>query len=64
MTFVEASAAPGRKNGQIKLHDEAAFVGMRKAGQLTAQALDLLVDHVRPGRYHGHPSTHWSSISR
>ena len=49
MTFVEASAAPGRKNGQIKLHDEAAFAGMRKAGQLTAQALDLLVDHVRPG---------------
>ena len=49
MTFVEASAAPGRKNGQIKLHDDAALAGMRKAGRLTAEALDLLVDHVRPG---------------
>ncbi len=49
MTFVEASAAAVRKNGQIKLHDASGFVAMRKAGQLAAEALDLLVDHVRPG---------------
>ena len=49
MTFVDAIAAPGRKNGQIKLHGAAAFEAMRKAGRLTAEALDLLVDHVRPG---------------
>ena len=49
MTFVDAQEAPGRKTGQIKLHDEAAFAGMRRAGQLTAAALDMLTPHVRPG---------------
>ena len=49
MTFVDALEAPGRKTGQIKLHGEAAFAGMRKAGRLTAEALDMLSEHVRPG---------------
>jgi len=49
MTFVDASLAAGRKTGQIKLHGPADFDGMRKAGRLTAQALDMLVDEVRPG---------------
>ncbi|MBX3526436.1 MAG: type I methionyl aminopeptidase [Rhodoblastus sp.] len=49
MTFVDASLAAGRKTGQIKLHGPADFEGMRKAGRLTAQALDMLVDEVKPG---------------
>jgi methionyl aminopeptidase len=49
MTFVDALEVPGRKTGQIKLHGEAAFEGMRKAGRLAAEVLDLLTDHVRPG---------------
>jgi methionyl aminopeptidase len=49
MTFVDAAAAPSRKTGQIKLHSPADFAGMRKAGTLAAAALDLLVEHVRPG---------------
>ena len=49
MTFVEAPAARGRKSGQIKLHGPEAFEGMRKAGRLAAEALDLLVERVRPG---------------
>jgi methionyl aminopeptidase len=49
VTFIDAAAAPSRKTGQIKLHRPEAFEGMRRAGQLTAQALDLLVDLVRPG---------------
>ncbi len=49
MTFVDALEVPGRKTGQIKLHGPAAFEGMRKAGRLTAEVLDLLVEHVRPG---------------
>jgi methionyl aminopeptidase len=49
MTFVDALEVPGRKTGQIKLHGPAAFDGMREAGRLTAEALDLLVEHVRPG---------------
>lgn len=49
MTFVDAVAAPRRKNGQIKLHGPEAYEPMRKAGRLTADALDLLEGHVRPG---------------
>ena len=49
MTFVEAATAPSRKTGQITLHGPEAFEGMRRAGRLTAQALDMLVEHVRPG---------------
>jgi methionyl aminopeptidase len=49
MTYVEAAKAPLRKTGQIKLHGPAAFAGMRKAGQLAAECLDLLTDMIRPG---------------
>jgi methionyl aminopeptidase len=49
MTYVEAVAAPLRKTGQIKLHGKNAFEGMRKAGQLAAQCLDMLVDEIKPG---------------
>ena len=48
-TFVDASLTAGRKTGQIKLHGPEAFAGMRSAGRLTAEALDLLVDKVVPG---------------
>ena len=34
---------------EIILHDEADFAAMRRAGQLTAQALDMLVPYVKPG---------------
>jgi methionyl aminopeptidase len=49
MNFIDADATNGRKTGQIKLHGPDAFAGMRKAGQLAAQALDLLVPLVKPG---------------
>ena len=49
MNYVEAAEAPLRNTGQIKLHGAEAFAGMRRAGQLAAEALDLLVDEVRPG---------------
>ena len=32
----------------IKLHDAAGFAGMRKAGRLAAEVLDMLVPHVVP----------------
>ena len=46
---VDAALAPQRKTGQIKLHGPAAFEGMRKAGRLVAECLDMLGDEVRPG---------------
>jgi methionyl aminopeptidase len=49
MTFVDANIAPARKSGQIKLHGSEAFAGMRKAGRLAAEALDLVADKVYPG---------------
>ncbi|VTZ28191.1 methionine aminopeptidase [Methylocella tundrae] len=49
MTFVDAVEIAGRKAGHIKLHGEEAFAAMRKAGRLTAEALDLLTEHVQPG---------------
>lgn len=33
----------------IVLHDAEGFAGMRKAGRLAAEVLDMLVPHVRPG---------------
>jgi methionyl aminopeptidase len=33
----------------IKLHGPEGFEGMRKAGRLAAQVLDMLVPHVKPG---------------
>ena len=49
MTYVDAIAAPLRKNGQIKLYDRAGFAAMHRAGRLAAECLDLLVDEVKPG---------------
>ncbi|GHD09724.1 type I methionyl aminopeptidase [Tianweitania populi] len=49
VTYLDAAAAPLRNTGQIRLYDEAAFEGMRKASQLTARCLDALVDMVKPG---------------
>ncbi len=49
MTFVDALEAPSRKTGQIKIHNADAFAGMRAAGRLTAEALDMLTAHVKPG---------------
>jgi methionyl aminopeptidase len=49
MTYVDAAVAPLRKTGQIKIHGAAAFAGMRKAGRLVAECLDMLADEVKPG---------------
>src|SRR5579863_4036753 len=49
MTFVDSAALHGRKTGHIKLHGAEAFAAMRKAGRLTAEALDLLAERVNPG---------------
>jgi methionyl aminopeptidase len=37
------------RDGSVPLHGPEAFLGMRKAGQLAAAALDMLVPHVVPG---------------
>jgi len=37
------------RTGRIKLHGPADFEGMRKAGRLAAECLDMLTPHVVPG---------------
>ena len=49
MTYVDAAQAPLKNTGEIKLHGPEGFAGMRRAGRLAAQALDLMAAHVRPG---------------
>ncbi len=48
MSNLELSRA-GRPDSKIKIHGAEAFEGMHRAGQLTARALDLLVEEVKPG---------------
>ena len=49
MTFVDSNLLQTRRTGAIKLHGPEAFEGMRKAGRLAAEALDLLIPMVKPG---------------
>ena len=49
MTFIDSAQSRSRRSGHIKLHGPEAFAGMRKAGRLTAEALDLLATQVKPG---------------
>ena len=49
MSFVDAAVTPQRKNGQIKIHGPDAFEGMRAAGRLVAEGLDLMAAAVKPG---------------
>ncbi len=37
------------RTGRIKIHGEEGFAGMRAAGRLAAECLDMLTPHVRPG---------------
>ncbi len=49
VTYLEASVAPPKNTGQIRLYGSEAFLNMHKAGQLTARCLDALADIVKPG---------------
>ena len=49
VNYIDATHAPHKNDGQIKLHSPADFAGMRQAGALVAECLDQLEDLVRPG---------------
>ena len=38
-----------RRSSSIRIHDAADFEGMRRAGKLAAECLDMLIPHVQPG---------------
>ena len=45
----QAVKVPSRDGRYIKIHDEAGFEGMRKAGLLAAECLDFITPYVKPG---------------
>jgi methionyl aminopeptidase len=49
MAFTEDVLEAETRTGQIKIHDPEGFEGMRKAGRLAAECLDMLTPHVVPG---------------
>ncbi|KAB2865819.1 MAG: type I methionyl aminopeptidase [Bauldia sp.] len=49
VSYVEASLAPLRNDGQVKLHGPADFAAMQRAGQLVAECLDEVGSLIRPG---------------
>ena len=59
------------RNGVIKLHGPEGFEGMRRAGRLAAECLDMLTPHVVPGvltseldRMAQNPSRAWRVVIR
>ena len=49
MSNLDLNRSQQQREGKVTLHGAEAFAGMRRAGQLAAAALDLLVPHVQPG---------------
>ncbi|MTI19344.1 type I methionyl aminopeptidase [Rhodobacteraceae bacterium RKSG542] len=49
VSYIDASVAPLKNTGQIKLYSPEDFEGMRKACQLTSSCLDALVPLIKPG---------------
>jgi methionyl aminopeptidase len=49
MSYIDATDAPLRNVGHIKLHRPEDFEGMRVAGRLAGDGLDMLVSHIKPG---------------
>ncbi|MEH6475176.1 MAG: type I methionyl aminopeptidase [Sneathiella sp.] len=49
MKYENSYDTPVENTGVIKLHGEEGFEGMRKAGQLAAETLDMIAEHVVPG---------------
>ncbi len=47
--YSDANEAPNGRGTTIKLHDEQAFAGMRAAGRLAAECLDMLAPLMVPG---------------
>ncbi len=49
MSLIQTEIQPEVRNGRIRIHDAEGFEGMRAAGRLVAECLDMLVAEVKPG---------------
>jgi len=57
MKYVSSKDTPERNTGVIKLHGPEGFEGMRKAGRLAAETLDMITEHILPGVTTDHLNT-------
>ncbi|MDP1629821.1 MAG: type I methionyl aminopeptidase [Caulobacter sp.] len=49
MTMTDTISDAEYRTGEIRVHGSEGFEGMRKAGRLAAECLDMLIPHVVPG---------------
>ncbi len=49
MTTADTDILMPVRTGDIRVHDADGFAGMRKAGRLVAECLDMVAAHVEPG---------------
>jgi methionyl aminopeptidase len=49
LDYAQAARSAAAQDAEVKVYGPDAFAAMRKAGRLAAEALDMLVPHVRPG---------------
>ncbi len=54
MNTAEADILMPMRTGDIRIHDAEGFEGMRKAGRLVAECLDMIAPEVKPGVTTGH----------
>ena len=47
--MTETDVVVRRRAAEIPLHGPADFEGMRRAGRMVAECLDMLSEHVKPG---------------
>ena len=48
MTFTDTISDAEYRTGEIRIHSAEGFEGMREAGRLAAECLDMLIPHVVP----------------
>ncbi len=49
MKYIKASDTDATSGNAIKLYDPADYEGMRRAGRLAAETLDMITEYVKPG---------------
>lgn len=49
MTLADADILMPMRTGEIRVHDKTGFEGMRRAGRLVAECLDMVAAEVKPG---------------
>jgi methionyl aminopeptidase len=49
LTMTQTDVVERKRSAEIPLHGPGAFEAMRRVGRMTAECLDMLTEHVKPG---------------